>query len=332
MLVREHYEPFYRRIDDRLEDYILDNELRRYFEVSMRDGSMGRRNAAFVTGAGVFTPQFEDIRLPNPKAVGKIRKLLRTQWCDSVMCGGTSNTMVHNWMVNAGRRGDQIGSYPNDHDVSFSSGSLADDPAFVARTGDAVFAMFLTTLRTFPPIAGWVSMSGSKSNHHFDHDNGFHNPPADPPPFTGGYHWAMFIPTPDIDTLGGLDTFTKSALVEEIVEIGDVDGAPSPGVAARLRRDITTDSLQAWRATSPHRPNPTNAPPAPSTSSNETGHHPRILATIGLGRKAPQGGPSRRKTGISPDVAACLRGAQGGPSRRKTGISPDVAACLRGAR
>ncbi len=250
--VRQPWEDFYRRVDEAIEDLFLDNPLGDLFVTTMRDGTAGRRNAGSIASLGYWDSEGElvTLQLPSPTAPTKVRDYLRSQYSGGVTAGGSSNTRLFRWSVAASRRGDEIGWYPTDHSVDLSYDGPSEDRAYAARISEAMFAAFVDALTRFPPIAGWATMSTTQWNRKFDHDNAYFHSPPDCAPFTAGYHWGLFIPNSDLDTLGGRDAVMATAPVEEVVSIETADGGSSPGVAVRLCRDVTeiTDDLLArWR-------------------------------------------------------------------------------------
>lgn len=250
--VREHWEDWYQRVDANFDDFLLTNRLREFFETVMKDGTLGRKNKGRLTGVSYNEggwPGLEQIRSADPAKITRVRDSIRNERAGTVVVGGFSRDNVYNWKVWARRRGDEIGWYPNDHVVEADWGGLPVSREFLARSGEVMFQMFLDALRRFPPFAGWLTL-GERRDWTFEHSNNFIHVPMDHEPFTGGYRWGLFIPNADIERLGGLDRLRQEAPVEDIVVIEPADGTPSPGIATRIRRDITTlteDHVRAWK-------------------------------------------------------------------------------------
>lgn len=230
--IREYWEPFYQHLAGSLDSYFLENPLSDLLLTVMRDGTAGRRNAAFEEFLGAFDSngRYDHAGSTTEKALPRVRKLLGEQYLQGVASSGASRTRLYRWALSALRMGDSIGSYPSDHDVHFKFVGPGDVAGMADRAAEAMFAMFARTLCEFPPIAGYVTMAGKNAanSRGFEHDNGYVNTPADCDPFTAGYHWGLFVPNPDVEILGGHDRFTRDAPVDEIVDVEPTDGSPTP--------------------------------------------------------------------------------------------------------
>lgn len=250
--VSEYWEPFYRHLADTLESFFLDNPLRLLLATVARDGT-GRRNAAIHEYLGAYDSNghYEHAGSTVAKALPRVGKLLGGQYLQGVAAGGDS-ILLFGWSATALRKGDELGLYASDHDIQLECSGPADIPGMADRAGEAMFGSFVRTLGEFPPVAGYATMSGQdrSSNDGFDRDNGYIRTVAESEPFTAGYHWGLFVPNRDVETLGGRDRFTATAPVDEVVSVEPVDGSPSPGVAVRLTTKIsaiTDERLAEWR-------------------------------------------------------------------------------------
>jgi len=249
--VREHWEDWYKRVDANFDDFLLTNPLREFFETVMKDGTLGRKNRGLLTGVSFDEgwPKSKDIRSADPAKLTAVRDSVRNERVDWVSIYGFSRDNVYSWTVDVHRRGDEIGRYPNDHVVDVTWEGLPVSRELLARSGEVMFGMFIDALRRFPPFAGWLTL-GERQDWAFEHGNNFIHVPMDHEPFTAGYRWGLFIPNADIERLGGLDRLRNEAPVEDVIVVEPADGTASPGIATRIRRDITAlseDDVRAWK-------------------------------------------------------------------------------------
>lgn len=250
--VREHWEAFYVHLSELLDTFFLDNPMRDLLYELRRDGTT-RTNAKVDEFLGTYdsTGSYSHAGSTAIKALPRVRKLLDEQYLEGVAINAVL-ALTYAWQVSAFRRGDQTGWYPNDHDIQFGCRGPSDIPGIVDRAGDAIFATFVRTLREFTPVCGFVTMAAFERSRtvEFDRDNGYFDTVPDREPFTAGYHWGLFIPNADVDTLGGHDHVAATAPVDEIIPVAPFDGSPGPGIAVRLTSKVsqlTDERLTEWR-------------------------------------------------------------------------------------